>query len=421
MRIIFFLLVVISFTSNGNSLSELKKLGHVDINVSIEADSSISPKQQILLIVDVGTDTWFTGGTKIGHIEVENAIVLKRNQLAMNYSERKGGKSWARQRWEITVYPTASGQYAIQPFSVELSVSGPNRKKITGKVITKPLSFSVSSPAAFFNEDTHWFSASAVTINQTWNIEADTKLHVGDAITRTITVQATDTTAVLLPTFFTNTGSIAALGREYISPAELTDTQHRGNYQAQKVESTTIILQHAGEYQLPAQEMLWWNVTTQTLERVNIDGRTVVIAHTPLSWLKHYKWHLIISLLALLSFWMIAHRIERYYQTHPVPPVIAFIINMFRGNKRELIKQLYQHLLNTKQQVSMSQYLRSHDNDEAELSEWRNLTIDSKNTNRYFLIQLWLKIKEQKRSWRTFPRAIPKLEKITYKRDNNDN
>ncbi|MFA0724720.1 hypothetical protein AB4574_26585, partial [Vibrio sp. 10N.222.49.E5] len=60
------------------------------------ADTKDAPKfsvnEQVILYIEVATPRWFTGGTRIDSVEIPNVIAKQRNQLATNYTERKGGQ-----------------------------------------------------------------------------------------------------------------------------------------------------------------------------------------------------------------------------------------------------------------------------------------------------------------------------------------
>ena len=55
---------------------------------------SFSVNEQVILTIEVATPRWFTGGTRIGSIEMPNVIAKQRNQLATNLPEHKGGQTW---------------------------------------------------------------------------------------------------------------------------------------------------------------------------------------------------------------------------------------------------------------------------------------------------------------------------------------
>ncbi|MEZ9417534.1 hypothetical protein AB4189_25760, partial [Vibrio sp. 10N.286.49.E1] len=89
----------------------------------------------------VATPRWFTGGTRIGGIEIPNVIAKQRNQLATNYTERVGSITWSRQRWEVTLYPMTSGEFVIPTLPVRVQVSAPDGSNVGGTLYTQPIKF----------------------------------------------------------------------------------------------------------------------------------------------------------------------------------------------------------------------------------------------------------------------------------------
>ncbi len=192
-----------------------------------------SVNQQVILHIDVGTTRWFGAGTRIGHIDVPNLMVEQRSMLATNYAERKGGQTWSRQRWEITLYPQVSGNYQIPPIAVTVTVAAADGKRIEKKLYTTPLSFITQLPTSELTADMAWLASSQVTATQEWAVSNE-PLHVGDTVTRTVIVDAQNTLSILIPNILVSSDSEvvsqAGVYQSYLAPPELTDTQNRGTY-----------------------------------------------------------------------------------------------------------------------------------------------------------------------------------------------
>ncbi|WP_195754268.1 BatD family protein, partial [Vibrio parahaemolyticus] len=181
---------------------------------------SFSVNEQVILTIEVATPRWFTGGTRIGSIEMPNVIAKQRNQLATNFTEHKGGQTWSRQRWEVTLYPQASGDFVIPPVAVGVQVSAPDGEKVSGTLYTQPIKFKTVLPSGLLSGDTPWFSATHVDVKQEWETSTET-LKVGDAITRKITISAQDSLSVLLPDLLK--GESTTRYQAYPQPHRLTD------------------------------------------------------------------------------------------------------------------------------------------------------------------------------------------------------
>ncbi len=87
--------------ANAQDIQDLQRSDNVELLAWVGkqgagADTKEAPKfsvnEQVILYIEVATPRWFTGGTRIGSVEIPNVIAKQRNQLATNYTERKGGK-----------------------------------------------------------------------------------------------------------------------------------------------------------------------------------------------------------------------------------------------------------------------------------------------------------------------------------------
>ncbi|MCR9702310.1 BatD family protein, partial [Vibrio vulnificus] len=204
--------LVLSATTCAQDIEDLQRSNHVELLAWVgqppKAQETktlpvFSVNEQVILTIEVATPRWFTAGTRIGHVEIPNVIAKQRNPLATNYTERKDGHTWSRQRWEITLYPQASGRFVVPPIAVSVQVSAPNGENVSGTLYTAPISFDASMPSGLIQPQSAWFSASDVEVEQQWQTSSE-PLKVGDAITRTITIRAKDSLSVLLPKLLSN-------------------------------------------------------------------------------------------------------------------------------------------------------------------------------------------------------------------------
>ena len=203
-----------------------------------------APTQQIILNIEVSTNTWYTAGTKISSLEIPDVLVKRRNPFAVNSSQREKGQTWSRQLWEVVLYPQKSGDFIVPPVSLEVQVAGSNGDKQKVTLETTPQQFRVELPSAELGGTQSWFAASDVKIKQDWQVSSD-EPKVGDTITRVIEVQAQDSLSVLLPNLMTNSVNDAWQG--YPNPPELTDTQSRDGYLSKRKDSLTYVLQQGGD------------------------------------------------------------------------------------------------------------------------------------------------------------------------------
>lgn len=409
---------LLSFQSYAVTINQLQRSNDVEVKAWLgdsqqegnsdrkAGDSSFgfSVNEQIILYVEVATPRWFTGGTRIESVEIPNVIAKQRNQLATNYTERKGGQTWSRQRWEITLYPVKSGAYKVPSLAVNVQVSAPDGSNVAGTLYTQPLTFDVSLPSGLLSEDTPWFTATSVDVKQEW-VQSSEDLKVGDAITRKVTVNAQDSLSVLLPNLLKSDSS--PYFQAYPQPHRLDDTQTRGDYQSSRVEETVYVIQQGGDFKLPEHQFQWWNAKTNKLETVTLAGKLFHARHTPASFVKANARSLVnvfvVVVIVLVAF--LAGR--RYYQRHPTPPWLLFGLEVSKGEWSKARAQLYRYLRVSTDHLEMGKA----DSDKAWLKT--SLQVQTGAEKAYVFHKMWKMISGKKgaRNGLRLPKALPKLDK----------
>lgn len=399
--------------ANAQDIQDLQRSNDVELLAWVGkqgagADTKEAPKfsvnEQVILYIEVATPRWFTGGTRIGSVEIPNVIAKQRNQLATNYTERKGGQTWSRQRWEITLYPQASGQFVIPPVAVGVQVSAPDGSKVTGTLYTQPIKFEASMPSGLLSDDSAWFTATKVSVDQKWTMSND-ELKVGDAITRTITINAQDSLSVLLPDLLSNDST--ASYQAYPQPNRLDDKQTRGDYQSSRIEESVYVIQQGGEFTLPEHKFQWWNSKSKALETVVIEGKTFKAKHTFKSFVRAYSGWLIGSAVTLFVLVIAALSIHRYYRSRPTPPWLVFR-RMVKANRWGAARaSLYKQLRSNTGGLEMS---KASDSD---VWQKRSQRLQERQEDASLMNALWKGIqalKPKRLKW-AIPKALPQLDK----------
>ncbi|GBL00543.1 hypothetical protein VH1709_contig00047-0364 [Vibrio harveyi] len=399
--------------ANAQDIQDLQRSDNVELLAWVGkqgagADTKEAPKfsvnEQVILYIEVATPRWFTGGTRIGSVEIPNVIAKQRNQLATNYTERKGGKTWSRQRWEITLYPQASGQFVIPPVAVGVQVSAPDGSKVAGTLYTQPIKFEASMPSGLLSDESEWFTATKVSVGQKWTTSND-ELKVGDAITRTITINAQDSLSVLLPDLLSNDST--ASYQAYPQPNRLDDKQTRGDYQSSRIEESVYVIQQGGEFTLPEHTFQWWNSQSKQLETVVIEGKTFKAKHTFKSFVRAYSSWLIGCAVTLFVLVIAVLSIHRYYRSRPTPPWLVFR-RMVKANRwGDVRASLYKQLRNNTGGLEMS---KASDSD---VWQKRSQRLQEGQEDASLMNALWKGIqalKPKRFKW-AIPKALPQLDK----------
>ncbi|WP_417877786.1 BatD family protein [Vibrio sp.] len=394
-------------------IQDLQRSHNVEIKAWVgkapsEDEKSTSPNfsvnEQVILTIEVATPRWFTGGTRIGSVEIPDVIAKQRNQLATNFTERKGGQTWSRQRWEVTLYPQTSGDFVIPPIAVGVQVSAPDGKNVSGILYTQPVQFSASLPSGLLSDSSQWFAATHVDVNQEWETSSE-PLKVGDAITRKITITAQDSLSVLLPDLLK--GKSTNRYQVYPQPHRLTDTQTRGDYQSTRTEESVYVIQQGGELSLPAYEFQWWNSQTKQLESIVIEGQSFQAKHTLKSFVKAYfVWIVSLIVIVVLSI-VLFLAIKRYYRSRPIPPWLNLHRLLKENRWGEARAALYRQL-----RVNTSALEMRHA-DSSDSWQKSSSRMQSGERSSSLIKSMWRKIQTKQNHLKLRkPKALPQLDKL---------
>ncbi len=393
-------------TPHNNEVEMIAWVGEQPADFGVQSPiPQFSVNEQVILTIEVATPRWFTTGTRIGGIDIQNVIAKQRNPLATNYTERKGGQIWSRQRWEITIYPQVSGLFVIPPVAVDVSVSASDGSTISGTLYTQPISFQAVMPSGLLNQELAWFSATEVEIQQQWQTSRDT-LQAGDTITRKITLHAQDSLSVLLPDLRMNEST--SRYQVYPHPNRFDDRQVRGDYQSSRIAESVYVIQQGGELTLPAYSFQWWNSNTKQLQKVMIEGKTFQVRHTVTSFLKTYSiWFscffggVVILVIVITGVW-------RYYRARPIPPWLTLqqLLKAQRWGEARTVLYKQLHINTTLLEMSKA------DNDNNWLARSARLQQGEKNIRLLKLLWRAIQRKRPKRWKIKVPKALPQLDDI---------
>lgn len=266
------MMVLVCVSASANTIAELQEADKVRLRAWIEPEENIVARQQVYLQIEVATDKWFSGGTRIGRFEIKDAIVMQREKFAVNSTRSDGGKSWTVQQWTLVVYPQRDGLFEIPAIPLQLSIAGDGIESIIGEANTRPMTFEAMIPEQMLDIQS-WLASSRFDVEQSFNKAAE-ELVPGDALIRTITFSADNLPAMMLPEVEVESLEGIAV---YRKPPQLTDKVNRGEYIAERTEVITYVFEKAGEYELPKQMFYWWNLKTQALETIELSERTLKI------------------------------------------------------------------------------------------------------------------------------------------------
>ena len=267
------LMVFVVTSAAADTIAQLQQEDKLRIKAWLEPEDNIIARQQVNLQIEVTTDKWFSGGTRIGRFEIKDAIVMQREKFAVNSTRSDGDRSWTVQQWTLVVYPQRDGLFEIPTIPLQLSIAGDGIESIIGEAHTRPMTFEAMIPEQM-QDNQSWLASNRFDAEESFNKAAE-ELVPGDALIRTITFSADNLPAMMLPEVEVESLEGIAV---YRKPPQLTDKVNRGNYIAERTEVITYVFEKAGEYELPKQIFYWWNLGTQALETIELSESTLKIS-----------------------------------------------------------------------------------------------------------------------------------------------
>jgi hypothetical protein len=137
---------------------------------------------------------------------------------------------------------------------------------------SKPLTFEARLPPGA-DDIRQFVSASTLTLTQQFS-RALTGLKVGGAVTRTISMTATDSWSAMLPAV--ETAPIDGVSIYPKAPVLRDINADRGARRAERIESTSYVFERPGSFTLPAVSVAWWDGRAQRM-------RTIALPATPIT------------------------------------------------------------------------------------------------------------------------------------------
>ena len=254
------------------SVAEVIDRGGLQFRAWLEPSDDIVVGRQVQLVLEVATDRWFTGGTRLSRLELDGAIVLRRERFATNFSRREKGVSWTVQQHTLTIYPQRPGRYEIAPISVDIEIAAEAGKSIKGRLFSPALSFEAMKPIALSGIE-NWVAAPKFAVAERFDRVLQ-DLIPGDAIVRHIEFTAEDIPAMALPEFHAEAFEGLAA---YRKPPLVQDRVNRGEYLALRREEITYVVEENGHWILPERRYQWWDTQTNELRELIVPAHEIKV------------------------------------------------------------------------------------------------------------------------------------------------
>jgi len=249
------------------------------VRARLETETPVMVGETVTVSVDVLTPSWFPRAPRFpAALQVENAVAVFDESFRVNLSERVEGEAWSGIRRHYLIYPQLAGTYTVPPIEVEVVYALPNARPSEPLTLTGPeLRFEARVPPEAAGLG-YFIAARSFSLEQ--KVDPDPQgLRVGDAVTRTVTLRATDASSMMLPaTEFTEVDGLAV----YPDPTRASDAGgERGETrEATRIDAATYVLETEGSFTLPAVERSWWDVPAGRLRAASVPAVRLDVAPT---------------------------------------------------------------------------------------------------------------------------------------------
>ncbi|WP_425914434.1 BatD family protein [Pseudomonas sp. GWSMS-1] len=231
-------------------------------SVSLYDDSSLSPLEMPQARVEpLGEPRTYEkdiNGIRHGVIELRYAI----------FPQESGELLIPAQAFSATAVDRASSN-TYNPF-------GPRPGKVV-RVKSPEIPLQVKAKPASYPADAPWLPARAVSLSEVWSPQPD-EARVGDSLTRSLLLKAEGLASAQLPPLPAT--QVSGL-RRYPDQPQLANQASDNGLIGSREEREALVASREGVIALPAIEVLWWNTTTDQLERSNLPARTLQVAANP--------------------------------------------------------------------------------------------------------------------------------------------
>lgn len=244
----------------------------------VELDrNNVYLQQPFKVTYTVLTATWYTQPPDFDNMQIPGAFIVPFTKAQPGRFTDHGTEYSGIQFYYI-VFPYKAGVFSVPSITIRVETP-PEGSAVSSKVVlhTTPVSFVVKPVPKSFPANEEWLVASDITLSAHWNKPLD-QLKVGDVVERTIITDATGTLPQFIPALPIEKVDWATV---YPGKVTLKDTRDDYNANGERIQMSTWLLTKAGDFELPAEKVSWWNPYAGRLYTRTLPAVTLKIADNP--------------------------------------------------------------------------------------------------------------------------------------------
>ncbi len=246
-----------------------------DIFLEVEATSkNIYIQSQVLYTLRLYTRVDLSQA-RLDEPELADAVIERLGDDS-RFNTQVNGIDYSVTERKYAIFPQKSGKLTIKPLTLTAEIITNNRPNFNGffnsqatktkRIESKAISLDVKPvPVTFTGK--HWLSAQQLVFKQEWSGDIK-QLKIGEPLTRTLTLLAKGATVSQLPELNTTLSNDQL--KAYPDQPVLQEQKKTDGVIAFREEKIALILSQAGDYQLPAIQIPWFNTDSQKMEMAEI-------------------------------------------------------------------------------------------------------------------------------------------------------
>jgi hypothetical protein len=218
--------------------------------------------EPVHLQVDVLVPNFFTGAPDFPSFEMEGAIVTLSDDRPEHFNAQVNGTTYAGIRRFYSIYAERPGDLATPAVNISVPYATQPPDTTVAKLQLPQLHLSAALPAEARNLD-YFLPTFHLTLTQKWSGPLN-QLRTGDSVSRTVTIGAEKTKAMLIPPIALSAPDGVRIYPR--SPAVDDEKSALGEFtQGVRTERATYLFTKPGDYLLPEITIAWWNLASKKL------------------------------------------------------------------------------------------------------------------------------------------------------------
>lgn len=245
---------------------------------SLQSKGTLYVGQQVLIDVDVLVPNYFLQPPQFPLFDLPGATVALQDGQALNLNETIDGVAYSGIQRTYIVVPQRDGEFTLPPAEITFGYAAVPGQTAQGKASLPAFRFTVEAAPGGAAESSGVVAAN-VTVTQ--DLAPDPKtLKAGDTLVRTVTVRAEGLPAMMIPApDFTAPDGVRVYGQD---PVLSEETNPRGQPLAGvRKDVAQYLFAEAGEYELPAIEVSWFDPASAMNDSVSAPTIRVSVANAP--------------------------------------------------------------------------------------------------------------------------------------------